>query len=119
MRLCVILHIGESDDARFGALLSKASQVLEHYSAAGAQVEVITNAGGLDMVRTVSSHHVDTIKDMISRYDNVSFIACSKGLERLQKQGKDVDLIPGVLSEGPAAEHFIQRLTEGWTLIRI
>ena len=118
MRLCVILHIGESDDARFGALLSKASQVLEHCSAAGAQVEVITNAGGLDMVRTVSSHHVDTIKDMISRYDNVSFIACSKA-STLQKQGKDVNLIPGVLSEGPAAEHLIQRLTEGWTLIRI
>jgi len=115
----VVLHIGESDEARFGALLLKARQVLEHYTATGAQVEVITNAGGLDMVRTASSHHVDTIKDMISDYENVRFIACSKGLERLQNQGEDVSLIPGVLSDGPAADHLIQRLTEGWDLIRI
>lgn len=115
----VILHIGESDDTRFSALLERAEQMLDAYTAAGIEVEVVTNAGGLDMVRTSSSSHVDTIRNMIARYDNVRFIACSKGLNRLRQQGHDVELIQGVSSDEPAADHLIQRLTEGWTLIKI
>ena len=115
----VILHIGKSDDAQFSALLDRAKQMLDAYTVAGIQVEVVTNAGGLDMVRTAESHHVETIRAMIAHYDNVRFIACSKGLNRLRQQGKDVELIQGVSSEEPAANHLIQRLTEGWTLIKI
>jgi len=115
----VILHIGESDEARFDALLKKTKKILDEYSAQGVQVEVVTNAGGLDMLRTASSRHVNDIRQLIKRYDNVRFIACSKGLQRLREQGQDVRLIDGVYSDEPAADHLIQRLTEGWTLIKI
>ena len=56
---------------------------------------------------------------LIKRYDNVRFIACSKGLQRLREQGHDVRLIEGVSANEPAADHLIQRLTEGWTLVKI
>jgi len=115
----VILHIGESDEVRFTALLKKAEDILEKYSAQGVEVEVITNGGGLDLVRTAASRHVDSIRKMISQYHNVHFIACSKGLERLRKLGQDSSVIDGVYNDEPAADHLIQRLTEGWTLIRI
>lgn len=115
----VILHIGKSDDAQFSVLLERAKHILDAYTAAGVQVEVVTNAGGLDMVRTAESHHVETIRNMIAHYDNVRFIACSKGLNRLRQQGKNVELIQGVSSDEPAADHLIQRLTEGWILIQI
>lgn len=115
----VILHIGESNEARFSALLAKAQRILEVYDAAGVQVEVVTNAGGLDLVRTASSRHSAQIRALIQRFDNVRFIACSKGLERLKSNGQSVELIEGVLSEEPAADHLIRRLTEGWTLLRI
>jgi intracellular sulfur oxidation DsrE/DsrF family protein len=115
----LILHIGVSDEAQFNAVLQKARQVLDDYSAQGVQVEVVTNAGGLDLVRTASSHYQDSIRQLIDNYDNVRFIACSKGLQRLREQGQDVHLIKGVTADEPAADHLIQRLTEGWTLIKI
>jgi intracellular sulfur oxidation DsrE/DsrF family protein len=115
----VILHIGESNEARFAALLKKTEEILERYSAQGVQVEVVTNGAGLDLVRTSASHHIDSIRQLIRRYHNVQFIACSKGLERLRQLGEDVSVIDGVYTDEPAADHLIQRLTEGWTLIRI
>jgi len=115
----VILHISASDEARFSSVLAKAEDILRKYRDSGIQVEVVANAGGLDMLRTASSRHVDHIKRMISAYDNVRFIACSKGLERLRANGLDPIVIEGVDAHEPAADHLVQRLTEGWTYIRI
>ena len=97
----------------------KTRQILELYRNTGTQVEVVANAGGLNLLRTASSPYIDTIKQMISTYDNVRFIACSKGLDRLKRQGLDTRLIEGVSADEPAADHLIRRLTERWTYIQI
>lgn len=115
----LILQIGQSDEVRFAALLQKTEEILNTYSAQGVQVEVVTNAGGLDLVRTAASKQIDSIRQMIARYPNVHFIACSKGLDRLRQAGKDASVIEGVYDGEAAADHLIQRLTEGWTLIQI
>jgi intracellular sulfur oxidation DsrE/DsrF family protein len=115
----VILHIGKSDESRFEALLAKTRSILDKYSSRGVQVEVVANAGGLDLLRTSVSRHVDNIKQLISKYPNVRFIACADGLERLGGMGQDTAVIEGVYTGEPAADHLIQRLTQGWTLIRI
>jgi intracellular sulfur oxidation DsrE/DsrF family protein len=115
----VILHIGESDEARFASLVVKAEQILRMYQGSGVQVEVVANGGGLDLLRTASSRHIDDIKRMIATFNNVRFIACSKGLQRLRASGLDPIVIKGVDAHEPAADHLIQRLTEGWTYINI
>ncbi len=115
----VILHIGESDEALFASLLKKTERILDQYSARGVRVEVVANAGGLDLMRTAASRHIENIKQLIAHYPNVRFIACSKGLKRLQEMGQDARVIEGVQSDGPAADHLVQRLTQGWTLIRL
>lgn len=115
----VVLHIGESNDARFGKLLDQAEELLQDYRDQGIQVEVIANAGGLDMLRTASSHHAERIKSMMEKYENVRFIACSNGLKRLRERGIEPVLIQGVTSHTTAGDHLIQRLQEGWTYIRI
>ncbi len=115
----VILHIGESDETLFTTVLKKAERILDQYSAQGIQVEVVANAGGLDLMRAAASRHVEDIKQMIAHYPNVRFIACSKGLKRLRDRGEDARVIAGVESDGPAADHLVQRLTEGWTLIQL
>ncbi|MDT8388437.1 MAG: hypothetical protein RQ736_13065 [Thiogranum sp.] len=115
----VILHIGESSEARFAQLLKKTEKLLSEYSARGIEVEVVTNAGGIDLVRTAASQHIDDIKRLISHYPNVRFIACARGLERLRKSGQDVSVVDGVYTGEAAADHLIQRLTEGWTLVTI
>ena len=115
----VVLHIGESDDDRFSKLLNQAEQILQTYRDLGVQVEVIANAGGLDMLQSASSQHVERIKSMMGKYENVRFIACSNGLKRLRERGIQPVLIQGVASHTTAGEHLIQRLQEGWTYIRI
>ena len=115
----VILQIGVADNVRFSALLARTEQILRDYTSKGIQVEVLANAGGLDMVRTVTSQHIEIIRRLIERYANVHFIACAKGLEMLQQQGQDARLIQGVSANEPAADYLIRRLTENWTLIQI
>ncbi len=115
----VILHISEADESRFVKVLERTEQILHRYKDTGVQVEVVANAGGLDFMRTASSHHVDSIKRMIARYDNLRFIACSRGLAKLRARGLDATVIEGVDAREPAADHLIERLTEGWTYIRI
>lgn len=115
----VILHIGDADAGRFSVLLDRAERILREYHDLGVQVEVIANAGGLDMMRTASSPEAGRIKALIAKYDNVRFIACSKGLKRLRERGLDTTLLPGVSSDEPAGDHLIRRLHDGWTYIKI
>ena len=115
----VILHISESDENRFIAVLDKAEQILQQYQDPAVQVEVIANAGGLDLMRTASSRHTDAVKRLITAYDNVRFIACSLELKKLQEGGLDPTLIEGIHADQSAADYLIQRLTEGWTYIKI
>ena len=115
----VILHISESDESRFIAVLDKAEQILQQYHDPAVQVEVIANAGGLDLMRTASSRHTDAVKRLITAYDNVRFIACSLELKKLQEGGLDPTLIAGIHADQSAADYLIQRLTEGWTYIKI
>ncbi|HHJ17668.1 MAG TPA: hypothetical protein ENJ80_13330 [Gammaproteobacteria bacterium] len=115
----VILHISDSDEARFTLVLNRTRQILEKYRGTDVQVEVVANAGGLDFLRTASSRHTESIKRIIAQYDNVRFIACSKGLNKLRESGLDAIVIEGVDTHEPAADHLIHRLTEGWTYIKI
>lgn len=115
----VILHISDADESRFVKVLERTEQILRQYRNTGAQIEVVANSGGLDFLRTASSHHINSIKRLIAHYDNVRFIACSRGLGRLRELGLDTTVIEGVDAHAPAADHLIERLTEGWTYIRI
>jgi intracellular sulfur oxidation DsrE/DsrF family protein len=115
----VILHISDADESRFVKVLERTEMLLLKYRNTGAQIEVVANSGGLDLMRTASSHHVDRIKLLIARYDNVRFIACSRGLGKLRELGMNTAVIDGVDAHAPAADHLIERLTEGWTYIRI
>ncbi|VAW76593.1 hypothetical protein MNBD_GAMMA15-448 [hydrothermal vent metagenome] len=115
----VILHISDSDEARFNLVLARTSQILHKYENTGVQIEVVANAGGLDFMRTASSQHIEHIKQIISQYDNVRFIACSRGLEKLRERGLDASVIEGIDAHEPAADHLIERLTHGWSYIRI
>jgi intracellular sulfur oxidation DsrE/DsrF family protein len=115
----VILHISDADEARFVKVLERTEKILHQYRNTGAQIEVVANSGGLDLMRTSTSHHVDSIKRLIAQYDNVRFIACSKGLGKLRELGLNTAVIDGVDAHAPAADHVIERLTEGWTYIRI
>jgi intracellular sulfur oxidation DsrE/DsrF family protein len=115
----VILHIGESDMQRFSMILDQAESILHQYHGDGTRVEVIANAGGLDLLQTSSSPQIERIRHMMDEYDNVRFIACSNGLNRLREHGQEPVLIDGVYAGISAGDHLIQRLQEGWTYLKM
>jgi intracellular sulfur oxidation DsrE/DsrF family protein len=56
---------------------------------------------------------------MMDRYDNLSFVACANSIKRLREQGVDVLLIDRTHTRETAIDHFIERLQQGWTYIKI
>jgi len=116
----VLLHIGRADTAKFDHVLDQAERLLRTYRAQNIRVEVIANAGGLDLVREDASPYSDRIREMMMRYDNLRFVACANAIERLEKNDgvkavlvEDTDVAPS------AVEHIIERIQKGWVYIKV
>ncbi len=115
----VVLHIAEADPAKFEAVLDDAEQLLRQYREQGIEVEVLANAGGLDMLRVDVSPYATRVARMMSEYDNLTFIACSNAVKRVLERGQKPLLINGTHTDTTAIDHVIQRLREGWSYIKV
>ena len=115
----VLLHLDESDPARFQAVLDYAESFLEKHHNSGARVEVIANAGGVDLLRTGTSPYQARIEQMINRYDNLEFIACSNALRNLRAMGVETRLLDEVEQDRTAVDHIVRRLRDGWSYRRV
>lgn len=73
----IILQFSKLDEGRFTAVLDKVEEILQQYQDPGVQVEVVVNAGGLDLMRITSSCYTESTKHMIAGYNNVRFVAFS------------------------------------------
>lgn len=115
----VILHISSNEPQRLATALDTVGQLLEtsQLKRDDLQVEVIVNSDGLDLLRTETSAHSARIRALASRFHNVHFLACSKAVERLQREGVDVKLLPEAKVSGPALEVILKRMREGWLYI--
>lgn len=114
----VVLYVGFSDNQRFETALVKAKQLLEDYSGRGVQVNVVTSAGGIDMLREGTSY-VQQVKQMASEYSALSFVACNNTLAKLKAQGELVEIIDEAEVASSAVEFVVGRLQEGWSYIPI
>ena len=114
----IILHIDESDPKQFEAVLSYTEEFLSnHKNSKKFQIEVVANAGGIDLLRDdfpVSKKVVS----MMDEYDNVTFIACTNAISKLRAQGIDPTMVKDVKTETAALTHIIERLNMGWTYIK-
>jgi len=117
-----IIHIGRRDDKKFRQTLHQVDTLLAQNknNMSQLQLEIIANAGGLDLLRTNATPYTERIKQLIANYPNVTFIACANAIDRLQEQNKTLDLINAV-QHGPATaiDQVIRRVNEGWTYIKI
>ncbi len=115
----IVLHIGDSDATHFAATLAYAEEFLHQHERSGAQVDVVANAGGLDLLRKGISPYQQRVLAMMAAYDNISFIACANSLRNLRRQGVTPDLIADVKTDATAVDHIVQRVVEGWTYIKM
>ncbi|MCO6412992.1 MAG: hypothetical protein J5I92_09625 [Thiogranum sp.] len=115
----VVLHINDSDPRHFMAALDYVDRFLEENTATGGQIEVVANAGGLDLMRAGLSPYEERVVAMINRRNNVHFIACANAINNLQQQGIEPRIIRSVNTEQTALEHIVERLRSGWTYIKV
>ncbi len=115
----IVLHISEANPIQFAAALSYADNFLRRHPAAHSRVEVIANAGGLDMMRSGLSPYEEQIGALLQAHPNVRFLACANAIANLRKQGIEPHLIDNVDTEKKAIDHIVARLQEGWSYVRV
>lgn len=116
-----ILHIGTRDDDKFKRALDEAEALLVKYQASQplVELEVIANAGGVDLFRENASPHAERVKRLSKAYPNIRFIACSNAIERLRERGIEPNLITAVHQGPTALDQVVMRMNQGWSYIKI
>jgi len=116
-----ILHIGTHDDEKFKRALDEAEALLVKHqnSKSLIELEVIANAGGLELFRENATPYTERVKHLSQAHPNIRFIACSNAVERLQEKGIDPNLINAVHQGPTALDQVVMRMNEGWSYIKI
>jgi intracellular sulfur oxidation DsrE/DsrF family protein len=118
----VIVHLSSSDPARMKAALRETERLLAQNARLGhnVPVEVLVNGPGLDLLRVDTTTGLGKIRELRSRYANVSFLACRKTLERFKlEHGVDAKLLSEVEVASSALDQILTRLREGWNYVQI
>ncbi len=116
-----ILHISVRDKAKFKQTLDQAELLMANYQNGdqSIQLEIIANAGGLDLFREDVSPYPQRVKALREQYPNIKFIACSNAIERLREKGLEPNLINAVHQGETAIDQVVKRIHQGWSYIKI
>lgn len=117
----VILHLGNSNPVRFKTVLDEAESLLNNYKRNNKQlqVEVITNKGGVDLLRMDASTYKERIALMQAKFPNLRFLVCGQTISKLRNKGKNVQLLPRTEIASSAAEQINKRVLQGWDYVKI
>ena len=117
----VVLHISSAESERLDQALTDAEELLSQYQdhPEMVQLEVVANTAGLSLLRVDTSAYAERIRRLAEKFDNVSFLACSRTIEKLRMRGIDVHLLPEARVIPGALEAIVDRLQEGWVYIRV
>jgi len=83
------------------------------------RLEVVANDKGIELLRRDTSPFPQRIEALLSKYDNVSFLACANALRKLRERGVKIDLLPGTRSDHTAIDEIINRLEGGWRYLKV
>jgi len=117
--LNTVFHIDVDEKAAMENVLDRAEAILTGFADQGAQVEVVANGAGLNLLRADTSALASRVRMMMDKYDNLTFVACANTIRRLKAQGVDVLLIDRTHASETAIDHVVERLQAGWTYIKI
>ena len=117
----VIIHISSAEPQKLDEALTDAEELLVSYKDRPelVQLEVVANTAGLELLRADTSPYPDRIRRMAQQFDNISFLACSRTIEKLRLRGIDVHLLPEAKTIPGALEEIVDRMQEGWVYIRV
>jgi len=117
----IIVHVSNSNPIRLRSALDETENLLEanRRSNRNFKVEIIANAGGVDLLRSDVSPFAKRITLMKAKYPNLELIACSQTIAKLQENGIAVLLLPDTGVASSAVEQINKRLHQGWDYVRI
>jgi len=117
----VIIHISSGEPEKLDAALTDTEELLASYKDRPelVQLEVVANAAGLSLLRADTSPYPERIRRMAEQFNNISFLACSRTIEKLKLRGIDVHLIPEAKTIPGALEEIVDRMQQGWVYIRV
>lgn len=118
----ILLHISSDEPAKLERALDTAEQLLSTYQRLKqpVELELVANAGGLDLLRADVSPYADRVQALQRQYDNLTFLACQTALDRLRQEHHITpDLLPEALVTPNALDEILNRLQQGWMYISV
>ncbi len=117
--LNTLFHIDVDEKSTVNGLLDRTEAILAAYANPDVQVEVVANAAGLNLLRADISAFAPRVREMMDKYENLTFVVCANTIKRLRERGVDVQLIERTDARSTAIDHVVERLRDGWTYIKI
>ncbi len=117
----VLIHVSQANAAHSPETLDEIESLVRYYREQHqtARVEVVINAGGLDLVRVETTRFAERIRRMQRDYDNLTFAACQNTIDRLRREhGITARLLPGVTVIDSGVAQIMRRQQQGWAYIR-
>src|ERR1700704_1053879 len=115
----VAIHVDQSDIAQMNLALGNASNVLEHYKSLGEEIEVVTYAQGLHMLRADTSPVKERIKTLREKMPNVVFSACDKTRRRMEKdEGRKIAFVTEAVIVPSGVVRLMELQEQGWSYVR-
>lgn len=120
----ILLHISSDDPQKMEAALNMAEEMLTAYRVrkVPVELELVANAGGLNLLRADTSPFADRVERMQMKFDELTFFACQTAMSRLlAREGMSElpPLLPEALTTPNALEQILTRLQEGWVYISV
>jgi intracellular sulfur oxidation DsrE/DsrF family protein len=118
----VMLHLNSDDPDRMKEVLDEAENLLKFYKTTNqvARVEVITNGGGLNLLRSDTTPYAERIKRMYLEYNNLVFVACQNTIDRLKhERGIVAKIVPEAVVIDSAVAQIMRRQQQGWAYIQV
>jgi intracellular sulfur oxidation DsrE/DsrF family protein len=116
----IVLHIDSGDLQVVNAALNEVDYLLATYRNAKAplKLDVVTNKGGINILRPEVSPYISRIQKMVDN-ENVSFFACRQSIDKARKkEGVEIVMMPGVITDKTAKDIIPGRLKDGWVYIK-
>ena len=112
-----LLHVASGNAEDMAAALERAEILLASSDDGRSQVEIVANEAGIDLLRSDVTQFATEISALQAH--DVVFYACSKTIERLERDGVEVRLVPHAIAEYTALDRVVIRMQEGWQYEKI
>lgn len=117
----IAIHVDQNDPAVMNLALNNVANVVQHYSAAGEEVEIelVAYGPGLHMLRDDTSPVKARVKSISESMPNVAFTACGNTTEAMKKaEGKEIPLVSQAKVVPAGVVRLMELQEKGWSYVK-